>query len=39
MDTTNEENDLMKRCSRCGIFSLKSNFHEKSRSKDGLSTL
>ena len=36
MDNMNEEYDLMKRCPKCGILSLKSNFHEKSRSKDGL---
>ena len=28
--------DLVKKCSKCGIISLKSNFHKKSRSKDGL---
>ena len=28
MDNTNEENDLIKRCSRCGNFSLKSSFHK-----------
>ena len=30
------ENEMMKLCSECGKISLKSNFHKKSRSKDGL---
>ena len=34
MDNTN---DLMKRFSRCGIISLKSNFHENKTKNDGLS--
>ena len=29
MSNANEENDLMKSCSRCGIISLKTNFHKK----------
>ena len=28
--------DLIKRCSKCGNISLKSNFHKKLSSKDGL---
>ena len=28
--------DDIKRCSKCGIISLESNFHRKLRSKDGL---
>ena len=28
--------DDIKRCSKCGIISLKSNFHKKPRSTDGL---
>ena len=33
MDNTN---DLMKRCSRCGVISLKSNFHKNKTKIDGL---
>ena len=36
MDDIVEENDLMKRCSICGRMSLKTNFHKKLSSKDGL---
>ena len=28
--------DLVKKCSKCGIISLKSNFHKKLKSSDGL---
>ena len=28
--------DLIKKCSQCGKVSLKSNFHERSKSSDGL---
>ena len=28
--------DLVKKCSRCGIISLRSNFHKRTLSKDGL---
>ena len=28
--------DLVKKCSKCGIISLKSNFHKNNKSKDGL---
>ena len=28
--------DLVKKCSRCGIISLKGNFHKRTLSKDGL---
>ena len=28
--------DLVKKCSNCGIISLKSNFHKKLKSSDGL---
>ena len=38
MDNTKEENDLIKRCSRCGNISLKSNFHKKLSSRNGLNT-
>ena len=28
--------DLIKKCSKCGIVKLNSNFHRKTKSKDGL---
>ena len=28
--------ELIKKCSKCGIVSLKSNFHKNKKSKDGL---
>ena len=28
--------DLIKKCSKCGIISVKSNFHKDKKSKDGL---
>ena len=31
--------DLVKKCSKCGIISLKSNFHKNKKSKDGLTSL
>ena len=31
--------DLGKKCSKCGIISLKSNFHENKSMKDGLQPL
>ena len=33
------EYDLVKKCSRCGIISLKSNFHKNKKSKDELSSV
>ena len=30
--------DLVKKCSKCENFSLKSNFHKRSKSSDGLNT-
>ena len=36
MSNSNEGSDLMKRCSRCGINSLKSNFLEKKTEINGL---
>ena len=36
MDNTIEENDMMKRCSSYDNTSIKSNFHKKLSSKDGL---
>ena len=29
-------NDLVKKCSKCGNVSLKSNFHKNTKSKDGI---
>ena len=28
--------DIIKKCSKCGFISLKSNFHKEKKSKDGL---
>ena len=30
------DHDLVKKCSKCGIVKLKSNFHKKLKSRDGL---
>ena len=38
MDNIIEESDLMKRCCSCVNISLKSNFHEKLGSKEGLNS-